>query len=321
MPTEVIERPSGFYVSLALEALTVAFALWTGLLYQQLLLHGGTLAGIAAVATVFALCFALGLYLTKSAVRRAAVIVCSSLGFFAFSMYGGNIPFAAVAVAVTLLLLFWGEVLARARVANAVYVRFLHDTRPLLTKLATALVAGGLILFIPSWTPARAFLSESSFGAMLQLATGVVGRLYQEIRFTGTLQDFQVSLARYQLSKTAEFRKLPAPRQEEEVRILTERLRPELHKALQIGPSDEALPLQHILYNVSLRTIGNLQTQFGSSFLAVWLITLFLALRAAGMVLAWVAGVGAHLVFHALLVANVIRFRGETQTQEVVEYV
>ncbi|MBI2623702.1 MAG: hypothetical protein HYW65_03990 [Candidatus Liptonbacteria bacterium] len=321
VPQEKTERTGGFYVALALDGLTLAFALWMGVLYANFLTRGESLLALALVATAFGACLSLGLYLVKNTLRRAGIIAGSTIGFFIFALSSENISFGFVAVPVTLLLIFWGEALARARIANSIRVRFLHDARPLLAKTATALVAGGVILFIPHWTPARAFFSQPSFDSLIGVAAGTLERLYSEINFKGTLEEFEQSFARYQLSRTADFRRLPPARQEEVVRNVTASLKEEFGKALRVSPSEERASLSSVLYKVTLRSVGDLQTQFGPGFLAVWLIALFFALRAVAVVFSWIAGFLAHFLFHFFLVAKVIRFRGETETREVVEYV
>ena len=320
VPTEEIVRTSGFYLSLALDVLTIALALWVGLLYQELLVGGGSLWNIALVATGFGACLSLGLYLTKHAMRRAIVIASAIVGLFVFTLSPLTVSFAGIAVPVSLLLILWGEALGRARIANSLHIRFIHGAQPLLAKTMMALIASGLILFIPYWTPARAFFSQSVFESTFKIATAVVHRFYREITFTGTLDDLEASLARYQLS-TRPFSVIDYPTTEEVVRATTEAIKADFSKALRIDPSEGKQPLSKVLYEVALRTFGDFEKQFGSWFLGIWLLIMFFALRAVGIVLSWIAGAVAYLFFQLFLVAKIIRFRGETETQEIVEYV
>ncbi len=321
VPVEEAERTTGFYLSLALDVLTVAFAFWVGLLYQELLFGGGSLWNIALVATLFGVCLSLGLYLTKHALRRTIVLGVAIIGLFAFTFSPLTISFAGVAIPLALLLVLWGEALGRARIANSLHTRFFHGAQPLLAKTATALIVGGLILYIPFWTPDRAFFSKQVFESTFQAAAAATHRFYGEVDLTGTLGTFAASLARYRLLGAADFRRLPPVEQERVTREMTATIQTQLYASLQVGPSEERTAMSAIFYKLALRTFGDFEKQFGSWFLGIWLITVFFAFRAVGIVLSWIAGLVGYLFFQLLLVAKIIRFRGETETQEVVEYV
>jgi len=321
VPQEEAERTTGFYLSLTLDVLTIALAFWVGLLYREFLGGGGSLWNIGLVATLFGVCLSLGLYLTKHALRRIIVLGVAVIGLFIFTLSSLTLSFAGVAVPVALLLVLWGEALGRARIANSLHTRFFHGAQPLLAKTATALIASGLILYIPYWTPTRAFFSKPAFESTFQVAAAAAHRFYGEVDLTGTLSAFAASLARYRLLGASDFRRLPPAEQERVTREMTATIQTQLNTSLQVGPSEERTPVSLIFYKLALRTFGDFEKQFGSWFLGIWLITMFFALRAVGIVLSWAAGLVAYFFFQLLLVAKIIRFRGETETQEIVEYV
>ncbi|MBM3257203.1 MAG: hypothetical protein FJY98_02630 [Candidatus Liptonbacteria bacterium] len=321
VPLETEERSSGFYFSLVLDVLTVAFAFWTGLMYQSFLTGEASLGGVAAVATLFGTFLAVGLYLTRHAGRRILVIVGVIVGLFLFTLTPGNAAYVGLSAILTFLLLLWGEALARARIANSLEVRFTHGVQPLLSKATTALVFSGLILFIPIWTPAKAFLSPAEFNSYYEVIGGTLHRFYGEINFSGTFDQFASSLARYELLGNADFKRLPPSRQAAVTEEVTVKVKENLGKTLEVKVEEGKKSMGAIFYKLSMRTLGDLQGKFGTWFLVGWAILLFAIIRGVGVFLYWIAGLLGLLMFHILLLLGITRLRGETRTQQVAEYI
>jgi hypothetical protein len=321
VPEEAVERGSGFYLALALDALTVTLAFWCGILYREFLLGDSSLWGVALVATMLGICLALGLYLTKHGLRRLIVLAVAVVGLFIFTFSSDTLAYAGVAAPLSFLLIVWGEALGRARIANGVHVRFLHGAQPLLAKLATAFTLSGLLLFIPYWTPARGFLSKPAFEATFQASAAAAQHFYGEIDLTGTLGTFAESLARYRLTHAPDFRRLPPAEQERVTRDLAGTLKTQLAASFQVELAEEKTSMGTLLYRAALRTFGDFEKQLGAWFFAIWIVVMFLGLRALGVLSSWVSAGVAYIFFELFLAAKIIRFRGETTTQEVVEFI
>ena len=321
VPTETVERTSGFYIAIVVEVLTVALALWTGISYKNFLGGSGSLGTIVVLTTTLAAFLSLGLYLTKSPLRRIGLLLGTVVGMCLFLPTASTLPFVGGAAAVLVLFLLWGESLGRARVANSLKLRFFHGVHPLLVKFTTAAILGGLLIFLPYWTLARAFPTETSFEAYFKNVGGTVHRFYGELQLTGSFDEFVTSLARYRLLGTSDFRRLPLSRQTAVIEELRVTLKESLSKALHVEPSEEKNSMGKIVYKNLIQILGDLQTRFGPWFLAGWLIIMFLILRGIGTLLYWISAFAAFAAFQVLLMLGVVRMRGETQTQEVAEYV
>lgn len=321
VPFESDALSSGFYLALVLDVLTVAFALWAGLLYRGFLGGGNSLAGTIIVAVLFATFLAIGLYLTKKTARRVLVLAGAVAGLFLFFFLSGNVAHAGAGAALTFLLLLWGEALGRARVANSIGLSFFHGVQPLLAKASTALVLSGLILFVPYWTPARAFLSSSDFDSYFRVVGGTLHRFYEEIDFSNSFDEFALSLAHYELLGNQEFKSLPVPRQAEVVKEVTAKVKESMGRTLQVGPEEGGKTMGAIFYRLLTRTLGDMQARFGGWFLAGWVAVLFVMLRGIAVFFYWLAGLFGLIIFHSLIALGAVRIRGETRTQEVVEYI
>ncbi|MCR4328583.1 MAG: hypothetical protein NUV53_03635 [Patescibacteria group bacterium] len=321
LPVERTREPSGFYVALALDVLTVACALWIGLSYRTFLDVGTGWAGILLSGGGFSVCLALGLYLTKSITRRILVILGSVAGLFLFTASSINYAYAGSAAFIVFFLILWGEAASRAHIANGIEVRVMQGVRPLLAKSTTALIVAGLLLYIPYWSPAGSFFSQGSFNGIFQSTGEALHRFYGEIDFVGTFDSFTTSIARHSLLSAPDFRRLPTIEQEATVRNLAVTVKENLSNALVISPEEAESPMHVIWYKVILQSLAWLEDKFGVWFIAIWLLSLFGILRGIGVLFYWCAGLITMLFFQTLLVTKVITTKGETCTREVVEYV
>lgn len=317
---EKAERGSGFYFGLALDALTLSFALWTGLLFRNFLEFGGSLYAPAIASLGLAVCLSLGLHLTKKIMRRIVILAGVALGLFIFLVSVSNLAFIAVAIVCMFLFLLWGETSSRSRISNSLDLRFLNSVQPLLTKTTTGIILAGIVAFLPYWTPERGVLPRETFDSSFEAIGGMTKQFYGEIKLTGTFSEFAGSIARYQLFAAPDFKKLPPTRQQEVIEENSSKITAGLADQLGISAEDKDKPMNVIFYNLTLQSIQDLQKRLGVMFLGLWAILLFLILRSVGTVAYWVSALIGFFVFQTLLAMGAIRIKGETQTQEVVEY-
>ncbi len=320
VPAEMEDLPGGFYLSLVFDVLTITFSLWMGLSYRGFLDGTNSLGKVAFIATIFGALLSLGIYLTPKIMRRVGVLAGTVIGIFLFMVTSNTLAYVGVSAVIMFLFLIWGEALGRARMANTLRISFLHGVGPLLSKATTALTITGLLLFIPFWTPSRVFFSPTDFAIYFRGVGNVLHQFYGEINFIGTFEEFASSLAYYELLNNPDYRKLTPAGQERIYQDTAAKAKENLGNILRIETGDEKKPMASIVYTLILKTLEGLRARFGSWFLIGWLTILFIIFRSIGTILYMVAGGVGFIFLQILFILGALRIKGETQTQEKVEF-
>ncbi len=316
--TEKIERPRGFYVSIALDAVSVVLAGLTGFLYANYLSYGWHWAWVFLPLAPLAVLSAFSMLLTRKLTRRLGVVALEVVAIFIFFL---NLDFVFVlsAAAATYGFMAWGEVLGRQEMENSMELKFLKVIRPQLNKMITALVLMGVLLYLPQWDAQRSFFSETSFDRLYSFSSSFAGRLYPELNFNSSMETFIRSFARLQLKDDPGFFLLLAPAQE---RIITEsasKLMQSFGQGLNINFSPQQ-PLSRVFYDFLLDKLKVWEERFGSQFLFAWAVVVFFLLRGVGTLFYWLVAGLAFFLYELALALDWIHLLGESRTHETIEY-
>lgn len=310
--------PPGFYKSLGFDFAIVVFSVLSGVVFQKFLAGQVEFFWVPAVFSVFAALSILGSFLAKNLSRRVLVIVLVTLGFL-LPFLGASLDLFGISFAVMFILLFWGEFLSRGEAENSVEIRFFRMIKHPLSKVISALALVAVILYIPTWSQKSPFISEASFNSVFNFTTGMVAGLYPEYQFGSNLDDFAKSIAKGQLEKDSQFTLLPAAIKNKVLEDTSAKLLEGLSNAagIQLNPADT---FTNVAYGFLNKSLTDLKTKFGTGFVVLWAIAIFLILRSLGAILGYLVALLAFILYHAMISLHIIRVKTENKPHEVVEF-
>lgn len=315
---EKIERPRGFYVSIALDAVAVILAGTTGLFYANYLNYGWYWAWVLLPLLPLAVVSAFSLLLTRRLSRRLGVVALEVLAIFIFFL-NLDLVFIISAAAATYGFLAWGEIAGRQEMENSMELKFLKIIRPQINKMITALVLLGVLLYLPQWDAQRSFFSQNGFDQLYTFASGFAGRLYPELNFNSSMEAFIRSFARLQLKADPGFFLLLAPAQDKIITEAAGKLTQSFGQGLgvQFTPQE---PLSRVFYDFLLDKLKVWEERFGNQFLFAWAVVVFFLLRGLGALFYWLAAGLSFFLYELALALNWIHVVGESRTHETAEY-
>ncbi|OGY98557.1 MAG: hypothetical protein A2681_00130 [Candidatus Liptonbacteria bacterium RIFCSPHIGHO2_01_FULL_56_18b] len=317
-----VVRPKKFYAPLVLDALVVVSAFGLAGAYKGYLAGGAPLGALLAALALFAVLSVLAMLLTKAFRRRLVVLAIEVVALF-LPFYDTPVAypfqFLTLTALAAFIVLVFGEYMGARALDNTIKIQFFRVIQPQLSRLITAMVLCGVILYLPYWGAQGSFLSLENFNRMFDFGIGPVKQFYPEITFTGSFGDFADAMTRLQLKNDARFRLLSPAEQERTIRDTAEQLRVSLSASLKSDISADK-PLAVVFYDFLVSMLAQWRETFGNQFLFAWAAMLFLIARSLGVVFYWASAVIAFFVYQALIAANFIRVTGETGVHEVLDY-
>ncbi len=315
---EKIIRPPGFYISIALDALTVLAAIFFGLFYRGYLKSDTSVVWTVFFFVLFALLSVFGMLLTKSPGRRISVLVLATVGIAAF-FYDLPFPFLASSALAAFGFMLWGEMLSRTELQSALAIKFFKVVHPQLNKLITALVLLAVLFYLPQWNAAGDFISPYAFDRLYGFSSRVTTLLYPEFKLDSSIEAFAKSFAEFQLKTNLAFLQLlPAAKE----RAVEEAAKQVLVSLGEWAGSkvDPTAPLSSLFYQVMLKSLRGWQEKFGGQLMLIWGVVMFFILRSVGGLAHLVlAGVG-FFIYQSLLATDFIKIVGESRMRETLEY-
>lgn len=313
-----ITAPRNLVKSIILDAVIVALALISGILFASYLAGGVSFILPLVFAGVFIAFSVLGTLLTKDLWHRLAVIALESLAFI-LPFFGAPAYLLGIAFAVMIVLLFWGEYLSREDAENSVEIRFFRIIKRPLSKMLSALAIVGIILYIPSWNKKSVFISQSTFDSIYSLSSKFAQGLYPEFKLDSDLGTFAKSVAKSQLERNINFSLLPNAIKERTLTDFGGQVLANLSKFFGFDLKSQDT-FGDAIYQFINKSLADLKGKFGATFVTVWAIAVFLFIRGLATLFGYLVSLVSFLVYHALIAFGVARVRTENKPHEVVEF-
>ncbi len=310
--------PPGFYKSLGLDFVIVIFSAGAGVVFREFL--AGALDFVWVVVSFGALTALsiLGSFLAKSMGRRILNAAVQSVAFL-IPFIGAPLDLLAIGFGAMFILLIWGDYLARDDAENSVEIRFFRMVKRPLSKTLSALTLVAVILYIPVWGKENTFLSEASFNSVFALTTRFVSGLYPEYRFNSNLGDFAKSVVQGQLQKDAQFNLLPPAVRAKVLDDASAKLLEGMSGAAGIQ-LDPAATFSGVAYNFLNKSLTDLKVKYGTLFVTLWALAVFLTVRGLSALLGFLIAFLAFILYHAMISMRLIRVRTENKPHEIVEF-
>jgi hypothetical protein len=314
-----VSTPPGFWRALILDFLSVAAALFFGYSYFLYLTTGLSPWYTVAGLTSFAVLSALQVFLAQGIGRRVLIILAEAAAMVVAFAFYINLQVVLIAGGIVFVVLFWGYFAGRMEVGNEVEIHFFKATASAIGKVTTAAILFLLIVYAPQAQGQGIFIPRASFGTLFDWSSGALNSLYPGVTFNGSFGAFATSLAKQELANNPAFLQLSPAEQSAAVTQATAQLSNGILKTTGVAPTSDE-PVSDVAYNYILAMLKNLQNQFQSQFLIVWVIALFLIFRTVGFIFVWVAQFISLIVYEILLAAGFMRIEGVPQTKETIRY-
>lgn len=314
----VITAPAGLIKSIVLDAVIVVLSLVSGFLLSSYLAGGTGFWTLIVGIGVFMAVSVLGTLLTKDPWHRAGVIGLESL-FFLLPFWGAPFDLLSICFGIMVVFLLWGEYLSREDASNSVEIRFFHVIKRPLSKILSAVAMVGVILYIPVWNKNPSFISEATFDSIYSVSTKVMGGLYPEFKFSSDIGTFAKSVAQNQLEKTMNFNLLPAAIKNQALNDLSQKILDSLGNTFGFK-LDAKNTFGETIFAFLNKSLSDLRLKFGTTFLTIWGIAVFLFVRSLATLLGYVISFVSFLLYHSLIAFGIVRVRTENKPHEVVEF-
>lgn len=319
-PTRItkINHAPGFYKSIALDVLAIASSAFFGYLYFRYVAHGLSVWILLGGLALFAIFSALQTFLTKSAGRRALVLLLEVLALLVF-FRTDDWRILAITGGAMFVLSFWGYLSSRAYLNNSIEVPFFGVTRDVLGKFTTAILIFMVLIYVPQLNDGTPFVSQQNFSGFFDWSAGLINNFYPHLSLTGSFGDFADSVAKMELENNQTFQTLNAQQQSAAVSQAADQFKQTFAKnaAAPIAASD---PTSNAFYNLLVGALNAWKGQSSGSFAIGWAIVAFFVLRSLGIVFVWFAQFLTLIFYEILLASGFMKIAEETQAREAIGY-
>jgi len=313
-----VTAPKHLIKSIILDAVIVALAVISGILFASYLAGGKTFIWPLVSAGIFMAISVLGSLLTKDLWHRLAVIAFESVGFL-LPFIGAPLNLLGTSFAVMIILLVWGEYLSREDAENSVEIRFFRVIKRPLSKMLTAIAIVAIILYVPVWNKKTVFISEATFDSIYGWSVKFAQGLYPEYKLDSDLGAFAKSVAKSQLERNINFSLLPTAIKEKTLGDLSGQVMANLSKFFGFSLDAENTFGDAVLAFAN-KSLTDLKGKFGPTFVTVWAIAVFVFIRGLATLFGYLVSFVSFLVYHALIAFGVIRVKTENKPHEIVEF-
>lgn len=313
--------PPGFYKSIFLELLSIVAAFIFGYLYYLFIKFSFPLYWILVSLVIFGTLQFLRALLVRGALRALLVTLFEVIGiilpFYLFDKTS-NLSFLVAAALVMITFFFFGNLSSKQELENEVRIKFFKIGKKLIGKFITAVALAVVILYLPYWQTKDIFISEKNFQSLFSLATSFAQKLYPEINFNSTLEEFAETLAKFQLEKNKSFFTFSSTDRQKAIQNLSSQILKSIIEDNSVAQKNENLG--KFTYYSILNSLTNWYNNYQHWFLIVWATAVFVVLKILGFIFAWILLIFAFFVYQLLLNFEIISATFENRAKENVEF-
>lgn len=312
-------RPPGYWKSITLDFLSVASALAFGYSYFLYLTAGYSLWFAFGAFLAFSVCSVLQVFLAPARVRRMLIVLLEAIALvICFLAYSGW-QIALLAFAVALAVLLWGYFAARTDMENQLEIQFFRAARNVLGKVTTAALFVVLVVYVPQAKGNGAFVSRENFRTLFNWAVAPLGNFPFGVPLTGSFGSFSQDFARTQLEGDPTFAAMSPALQDAAIQRAAAAFSDTLTKVIGNAPSPTELT-SDVAYDYFVSSLAATRGKSPEQFTIFWIVTLFIVLRALGIVAVWIAAFVSLVAYEILIAAGFMKISESVQTKETVTY-
>jgi len=340
-----IGAPRNGWKLIVLDIFAVMFAGAFGYFFSRYLAGGFSFWFAFGALLLWGALSVLGGFLEKDISHRFLVLFLESVALIAFFY-----TYAWQALAIAFILVFpcllWGYFSVRRELRNTIEVRFFIASGKVVGKVITATVVFMVVMFASlANMNGNFFISQSSFNIIFGWSAGFVNNFYPNLKFDGTFGDFAQDVALMQVKNDPAFGALMP---DEQSAVLTQSAG-QIASAFSSAPvtipaapanasstapasfvaltapvtpaisATLAEPTNNVFYTYLAALTAKLQDKFGTAFIGIWALGLFLILRSIGIIVVWIAQFVSLIFYELLLALGFMKISEQPATKEIIE--
>lgn len=324
-----IDRSRSGWKFITLEALSIIFAAGFGYSFAAYLAGDFSFWFVLGALLLWSAFATLEGFLQKDISRRFLVILLEALALIAFFY-----TYAWQALALTLILvalcLLWGYLSVRRELRNTIEVRFFTASGKVIGKVVTAAVVFMVVMYAAlTNNNGNFFVSPTGFDTFFNWTAGFVNSFYPSLPLGGSFGEFSEAVAKMQLQNEPAYQNLTQTEKDIAITQAADQIAATFSGASSTPAGNVVAPIASTtlaettnvaFYNYLAALTAKLQDKFGTAFVGVWGLILFLILRSVGIVVVWLAQFVSLVFYEILLAAGFLRIAEEPATKEVFEY-
>lgn len=318
---ERVERPGkpvGFYKLIILDLCSALAAFFVGYAYLEFTKGIWSFAILFGVFLAAIVVSALQVLFEKSVWRRIGILLIEIVAFLVL-FHTQDPKLIGISAAIIFLFFVLGYTESRSELNHGMTIRFFSSTHGVAAKTVTALLLAGVVLYVPHIGSGPIFINESAFTVIFDWAAGLAGNFYPTLSLSGSLTDFSASVAKESLSGNATFSAMSPDDQKATLSAATIAVEGNLSKFFSVA-STPSSTMNDVAYQSIVSALRAWRARSLFWFSLAWGISVFLVLRAIGVIMVWIGQFFTMIVYELLLAAGAIRITEESQTKEVIGF-
>jgi hypothetical protein len=252
--------------------------------------------------------------------KRILVIFLETIGIFYFFFNVFNLKVILFLGLVFIIFRLWGEIQTNFEIKNSLEIKFFRSTKFVFSKSVSAIILVLISFYIVNISGPESFLPYDFFNSFWGRVVFVYQKIYPDININGSLNDFSKSFLLYKLKYNSDFKNMTDEDKEIVVQNGVLEFNKQILKFLSKETIDFNQEFKKTVYEFIFNGINNYYNKFGIYFVVFWGLITFLILKSAFFVLKPVFNIFLFIIFHILIVLNVIKIQGETRTKEVLGF-
>lgn len=249
------------------------------------------------------------------------MIILETFSFLSFfAIYGiEQIAYLAAMAVVFSFFLYWGERESRGEMENALKFKFFKFVKPMLSKLASALVLLGVLLSLPKVQNNEYFFDSKSILDISGWTAALTQKIYPDFKKEDTIDSIAKKLAESQLKSDPNFEKLSVAGRE----MAVDKAAGEIlnNFTAQSGVEIENNgTFQSAIFHFITTKLKGWHNAAPTTFLFVWAALLFFIFRGFGTIAVVFVGGIAYVLLELLFSMNIVHLTGESRIHESVEF-
>jgi hypothetical protein len=214
----------------------------------------------------------------------------------------------------------WGEIQTNLEIKNSIEIKFFRSTKFVFSKSISAIILILVSFYIVNISEPESFLPYNVFDGFWNEIVFVYQKIYPDININGSINDFSKSFVFYEFKNNPDFKNLFLDEKEKIVQDGASEMNKQILKFLSKETIDFNQEFKKTIYEFIFNGINNYYNKFGIYFVIFWGLIMFLILKSAFFILRPVFNIFLFMIFHSLIVLNVIKIFGETRTKEVLGF-
>jgi hypothetical protein len=252
--------------------------------------------------------------------KRILVIFLETIGIFYFLFNIFNFKTILFLGLVFIVFRLWGEIQTNLEMKNSVEIKFFRSTKPVFFKSVSAIILILVSFYIVNISGVESFLPHDFFDILWKNVAIIYNRLYPDININSSINDFSKSIVLYKFKKNPDFKNLFLDEQEKVIQNGISEFNKQISNFLGKEKIDFNQEFKKTIYEFIFNVISNYYNNFQIYFVIFWGLIIFLILKSIFFALKPIFNIFLFIIFHSLIIFNIIQIYGETTTREVLSF-